>query len=269
MDRIKVKIVTLGLLHLPSGLRKIKETPSKVFEIVGEIESYPLSANADLTSWGHSDKSINSLVPVFDNVDFTVIVTFTPLQDSYYTRHLGASRTVFSLWEISEILSSKNIPLENAVLRSLYQYSLIYKKLAQEKNPDQIPDTSYLHDETRGCLFDMNGLKINISASCATPRICSHCKTKLLTDRISEQFLESVTSELVKIKKPLYFRITELVKIHPILALFISSFFAIFLGILGSILASIIYDRFISPDFICHQVSISSTLIGKIYYILS
>jgi hypothetical protein len=136
-----------------------------------------------------------------------------------------------SLDETADILRDVNLPLENFIIRSLYELCSAYLEHGR-----QIPESVYAiaHDETRSCLFDMNANKADIVFSTAKPMICDSCKARIMRSQISKEFLLGVEKELKLIRKPLYYRLVDLIKTHPIWALFITSMGAIILNILSN-----------------------------------
>jgi len=160
---------------------------------------------------------------------------------NWYSRRIGNNRAVFTFHEIKEYLKQENIPLENAVLRVLYAYTLLFIR-SGNKIPDYTEATSYTHDETRGCLYDMNGVKSDIVESCVTPIVCSECQERMKNQHVSNNAISAVQNEIKKIRKTAYFRALDFVKQKPITSLAISSLFALVIGTMGSVLASYIYE---------------------------
>lgn len=150
---------------------------------------------------------------------------------------LSSNRVVFSFHEIKEILRFSNIPLENVIYRLLYAYTLLYKR-----SGDRIPETAdyanFTHDETRGCVFDMNGIKTDVVYSCHNPIICTDCVERLRREKVSDETISQCQSEIKKIRKTLFYRITDFVKQHPLWSLAISMATAIILNVI----ASYVYD---------------------------
>jgi hypothetical protein len=89
----------------------------------------------------------------------------------------------------------------------------------------------------------MNGIKSDLVESCNKPVVCVECEERLRNERVSTQTIKTVQSEIRKIRKHLYYRALDFVKAKPLVALTISSTFAILLGITGSLIASYIYDN--------------------------
>lgn len=241
MSKVKIKLISIG--HLPLGFdpKKIKNSSSSLFEVIGKIDNHELRCNSDGFDWEFSDDLVREQMPKLNGADFMIAIVNVPLEDSWYSRRLGNNQVVFTFYEIKEILQSANIPLENVIYRLLNAYTFAYKR-----NENKIPEfhemADFTHDETRGCIFDMNGIKSDLVASCHNPIICSECKEKLRRDRVSNDDIESAEKDIKKIRKDLYFRILEKVKRHPIWTLVLSSLFAFLLGVAGSITGSYVFE---------------------------
>ncbi|MFJ4392439.1 hypothetical protein [Pseudomonas soli] len=241
MSAVKISISTVG--HMPAGLnvKKIKDWSSSVFEICGEIENYSLSCQSDGHNWEFSDAILEKALPQKINTDFSVLIVNVPIQENWYARRLSSNRVVFSLYQIKDILSLANIPLENSIFRLLYGYTLLYRR-----NGNRIPlnseNTNHTHHETRGCLYDMNGIKSDIIHSCHKPIICTSCIEKISQQKVSTDTIKKCQAEIQKIQKILFYRIADFIKQHPLRSLAFSVFAAVFLGIIGSLSASFIYD---------------------------
>ena len=241
MDKTKITVATIG--HMPPEFKKEKITKwsSDIFEITDDIESYMLSKDSDGPGWEFTDDNLGEILPDNFQGEFLVAIVNVPLEDNWYTRRLHKNRLVFTFYEIKEILYHSNIPLENIIYRLLYTYTLLYKR-SGNKIPMTGEHTNFAHDETRGCLFDMNGIKTDIVYSCHQPIICSHCTEKLKQEKVSIEVISKIKKEIAKIKKPLFYRLEEFVKKHPIGSLIISAITAVVFGAIGSFIATVIYD---------------------------
>ncbi|MGY3858955.1 hypothetical protein [Aeromonas intestinalis] len=241
MSKVKIKLVSIG--HLPLGLqpKKIRNWSSKTFEVVEDIDNYSLRCDSDGFDWEFSDSALKEQLPNQFNADFMIAIVNVPIEDNWYSRRLGNNQVVFTFHQVSDILEHYNIPLENVIYRLLYAYTLLYRR-AGNRIPDFGEAASFTHDETRGCLFDMNGIKTDLIASCHKPQICDECQERLKQERVSKSDIESTQSDIKRIKKYLYYRIITHVKKHPIAALVLSSVFALALGITGSVIGSFVYE---------------------------
>jgi hypothetical protein len=146
--------------------------------------------------------------------------------------------------EITELLESGNIPLENFIFKVIYSASLVYKRYGN-RIPEMFEMTNFTHDETRGCLFDMNGIKTDIIYSTNQPEICPSCILDLANSKVPKNLIDKIQKEIKGIQKELYYKITDFIKRYPIGAIFISSSTAIILGFIGSILASYIWEKWL------------------------
>ncbi len=241
MPKLKIKIVSIG--HLPTNFdkSKIEKWNSALFAIQGKIESYTLNNNSDGPNWEFLDETLLNEIPNNFDGDFIIALVNVPLELNWYSRRLGENKIVFTFHEINEILQFSNIPIENIIYRILYAYSLVYK-CHNNQIPDDSEISNFTHDETRGCLFDMNGLKTDVVNSCHNPIICPDCIDRLNKGKISKESISKTQQEISKIKKTLFYRISDFVKEYPIWVLIISSLSAIFLGAIGSTIGSYIYD---------------------------
>lgn len=241
MDKVKIRLVTIGHLPLHINIDQISTWKSEVFELIGEIENFALRCDSDSDGWVFSDALLKEQLPAHTGADFLIAIVNVQIEDNWYSRRLGGNQIVFTFNQIRDFLSWNSIPLENAILRVLYAYTLLYRR-SGNKIPGFNEAPSFTHDETRGCLFDMNGIKSDLIESCDKPVVCVECEERLRNERVSTQTIKTVQKEIRKIRKRLYYRAFDFVKTKPIAALAISSTFAITLGITGSIIASYIYD---------------------------
>ncbi|EPA8175192.1 hypothetical protein ACRRRN_003218 [Yersinia enterocolitica] len=242
MDKLKIKIVIIG--HLPASFNKQKllRFDSSLFQLDDNIDAYDLNDNSDC-GWMFSDKLMLKNFPTVTGCDFIFAIATVPLQFDWYSRPLAERAVVCTLHEVAGLLKENNIPLENMVLRVINAYALAYVKSDNKiPNPEHFLD--FAHVETRGCLFDMTAYKADIVESCARPIICDKCTRDFIDGKVPRNIISSVKKDISKIKKNLYYRMVDYVKIHPVISMFLSGFFVVTLGVLGSLIASYLYDFF-------------------------
>lgn len=241
MEKVRIKLITIGHLPLHLNLKRVSGWKSAAFQLVGDVEHFALRCDSDSEGWEFSDELIKAQLPETHGADFLLAIVNVPIQDNWYSRRLGENKIVFTFSQIKDFLTCENIPLENAIFRVLYAYTLVYR-LSGNKIPGFDEVLGFTHDETRGCLFDINGIKSELIESCDEPVVCGECEERLRKGRISTDTIKTVQKEIRKIRKSLYFRALDFVKSHPLSALAISSAFAIMLGVTGSLIASFVYD---------------------------
>lgn len=241
MPKTRVTVATVG--HMPADFhrQKIKEWDSSVFEIADEIESYSLTCDSDGLEWEFTDDALEDILPKKFNGDFLIAIVNVPIELNWYSRRLSENRVVFSFHEIKEILRFSHIPLENVICRLLYAYTLLYKR-SGNRIPENTENTNFTHDETRGCLFDMNGIKTDVIYSCHNPVVCPDCVERLRREKVTDETIAKCQSEIRRIRKALFYRISDFIKQHPLWSLAISAATAIILGALGSVLGSYVYE---------------------------
>lgn len=241
MPKVRIKLITIGHLPVHLNVMVVSAWNSGLFELVGEVENYALRCDSDSDDWVFSDSLLKAQLPLHTGADFLVAIVNVPIENNWYSRRLGGNQIVFTFSQIRDYLAWENIPLENAVLRVLYAYALLFSR-AGNRIPEMGEAPGFTHDETRGCLFDMNGIKSDLIESCNKPVVCGECQERLRNERVSDQMIKTVQKEIGRIQKPLYYRAFDFVKAKPVAALLISSTFAIMLGVTGSLIASYIYD---------------------------
>lgn len=241
---IKVKLVTVGNIPVNFNKRKMEKWKTKIFEFDGSIENYTLPINSEGSNWEFTDESLRSVITSSNHCDFTLAVVNVPLEYNYYARRIDDNISVITFFEIKEILEEKNIPLENIILNIIYAYCLVYLRY-KGKIPIQASTSDFTHDETRGCLFDMTGVKAEIVYSCHDPIICSECLESLKRSGVSIDKLTVIQKEIRMIKKDKFYIIADFIKKHPLISILLSSILAILLGAVGSIIASILYEKYL------------------------
>jgi len=241
MAKIKISVATIG--HMPAEFdkRKIINWKSDIFSIEGQIESFSLTKDSDGYGWEFSDSSLEEVLPESFEGDFLVAIVNVPLELNWFSRRFSNNRIVLTFHEIKEILTQSNVPLENVVYRLLYAYTFLFKR-SGGKIPLNEEATNFTHDETRGCLFDMNGIKTDIIYSCHNPIICSDCIERLKHEKLSNEVISRAQKEIRNIKKPLFYRMISFIRKHPVWSLAISAVSAIVLGAIGSYIASLIFS---------------------------
>jgi hypothetical protein len=243
MSKLKIKLVFLGHQLYSLNTDRILSWKSDLFEIVKPIDSYTITENADGPDWHFTDDNILEQLPKTFDGDFLIAVTNVPIENNYYVRRFKGNKLCLTYFEMKGILESDNIPLENLILRAMYSASLVFKRYGN-RIPLMSEHLNYTHDETRGCLFDMNGIKTEIVHSTNKPRICDSCVQALTTARVEKNLIDKIQTELKKIKKETYYRVVDFIKVYPIWTLLISSVTAIILGTIGSLIASWIWEKF-------------------------
>jgi hypothetical protein len=237
----RIKLAVLGRLPPEFDPADLIDWSSTTFEIDPRIDSYELNEDAQGPDWEFTDRQLEKYLSNNLDGDFMVILLSVKLQDNWYVRRLSKNRILFTFYDIDQILRFHRIPLKNVALRVLYAASLIYRRYGNRIPPATEP-TSYAHDETRGCLFDINSSKIDIVRSCHEPILCEYCISQLKSAQVSNEVLRAVQSEIKKIRKPLFERMSEFVQTHPIWSIVVSVLTALIIGVLASIAAAFIYD---------------------------
>lgn len=98
----------------------------------------------------------------------------------------------------------------------------------------------FIHSDTRGCLFDLNGDKSDILYNTEQPIICEECKGKFKHKQAQYGIIRTLEKELKKIQKPFILRAERWIKKYPLLSVIISMLTAITLNVVANLLYEIL-----------------------------
>jgi len=237
-----ISIVQLGFLIRQVNLRKLERWMSKLFSIgtVNEISYMPESGCSD--DWQYlTDENVSANVKHESNSDITIAITEYRLEGNFYMRRVNNNVVTISLFEVGDILQYYHIPLEYFILKNIYEIVTIlhiYDRLPTTR--EEIPDI--IHDETRGCLFDMHGIKTDIIYFfTGRHSLCSQCEAYLVKKQLPKDFLKDLVCELRKIRKPAFYKIYDFVKCHPIWSIIIVVISQLVIGLLAGLLANYLF----------------------------
>ena len=128
MEKVKVKLITLGHLPIELDKRKVEKYKSDIFEITRNIEQYNLNSDSNGENCEFSDEIMRNEVPKIENGNILIAIVNVPLELDWYTRRVRENVIVFTFHEIKEYLLFNNIPLENVIYRLIYAYSIVYTR---------------------------------------------------------------------------------------------------------------------------------------------
>jgi hypothetical protein len=241
MSKTRIQLAVLGRPPPDFSVQELLAWESSVFEISPDIGSYELNEDAEGADWEYTDDQLEKYLSNKIKGDFLVILVSVKLQFNWYVRRLTKNRVLLTFYELDQILRFHRIPLKNVALRALYVATLIFQRYGHRIPPASEP-TNYAHDETRGCLFDMNASKSDVVRSCHEPIICDYCIAQLKQAQLSNELIRTVQSEIRKIRKPLFHQLAEFVQLHPVWSLMISLATALLVGVLSSVLGAALYS---------------------------
>ena len=234
---MKIQLIKIGQIRARIDYSSIENWESKFFEIGVTTEVSQIKVDHFSDDYEFPNAKLEGILKHNPQCDLTVGIIDQPIEGNYYMHRLDDHTAVVSLHEIKDILLLENIPIENFILRCIYEMVVFFYEGA-----GAIGDKVYKlpHHETRGCLFDMNVFKSDIVFSSIRPTICSACEARLNTKPLPPKFIQTIKSEIKRLDKTLYYRMTDFTKSHPLLSILITAIFAVILNLI----ANVIYDLF-------------------------
>lgn len=234
MNRISIKIVELGNIKEKIDKKKLEKYKSEFFKIeqFEKIEILP----PQLTNKNTLDivYSKNEIAEIFKGIKFDGVIVGVMnyrFEDNFYMHRISQNAMVISLYGIKEILTPANIELENFIIRCIYEAICFYRAWGNLVSDEVY---QFVHPDTRGCLFDLNGDRVDIIYNTEKPIICDKCKGRLREKALSEGFLERFCNELKRIDKPFLMKVELFIRKYPLLSFIIAIFVSIFINILSS-----------------------------------
>lgn len=238
MEKIKIRIGIIGHMPIKINQRQIIRWKSELFEVVKVDEYKSFSKRSNTRGWGYTDSLLNRELPKRKSEDIFIGITNIRIKNNYISRRLEDNRVIVSLSGIHKDIRNNNIPIENLILRVIYSYALDF---CMEQNMQvQKGRLELLHDETRGCIFDMAGDKSDVIYSLNKPQLCTDCIKHLEDSKVPKNTIATVNKELKKIKKRQYYVIKSWFKHRPI----ISTITTIAKSAMIRMFASYLYDLF-------------------------
>jgi hypothetical protein len=229
-----IKICKIGYFNHSVDINKLREWESNYFKILSTDTVASIDVDHFLEGYIYPNNKITTDIGEDEsNVDIKIAIIDQPLEGNFYMHRLDSKKAVISIFPVVSILRYENIPLENYLLRCIYEIVVFcYEGFGSiDKNVYLIP-----HHETRRCIFDMNVFIDRVIFSSLNPTICSECKSRLEKKSLPENFVFNIEKELKKIKQPMYYRIEKRIKENPFFYLFLTAFFALLLNILANII---------------------------------
>ncbi len=234
MNKTQIKIVIIGHLRHSLDFKKIKQNKSSFFEIcqIETINNIPSSENdngyLDIT---YSRKETENIL---NNVNFEGIVLGIMnyrFDDNFYMHRSGDNKLCLSIADIDILLLNNGISLENFILKNIYEI-VVFKNALNDLTSDDI--YNLIHQDTRMCLFDMNGDKYDVVYNTEKPIICDECKTFLNKKSLPENFIKTLEKELKKIKKPLLCTVEIFIKKYPLLSILLTVLSTIIINLISN-----------------------------------
>lgn len=231
-----ITLIKLGHVGHLVNLEKIKKWKSDIFEVteIQCVEHLPESkVNDGFLDQKFTIQELKKIISCPNNSDIAVAIIPYRFIDNFYMHRISNNCVVISLYAIPEILEIAKISTENFILKQIYEICSI-KYLV--KDISSIDVYKFVHRDTRGCIFDMNGNREDILYNTEKPIICESCKDTFKKKQINSTTISTLEKELKKIKKPLILRVERKIKKYPLAAIIISGLIAISLNLIANLI---------------------------------
>ena len=233
MKKTTITIIKVGYTDRLLNLKKIKKWKSDIFEIFDPVEIQSLKLPLeDQVSDGYLDiKFTRESMEKFilssgGNLnltsDFVVPITSYRFTDNFFMHRITNNIVSISIYGISKILEREKIPLENFIIKQLYEICAL-KRIFTDISYKNKETYSIYHKDTRGCLFDLNGDRTDIIYNTEKPILCNSCKTKFDEKGMPKGQISILEKELKRLQKPFIVKVEKHIRRHPLLSIVISA----------------------------------------------
>jgi len=230
-----IKLIIIGHSDRVVDFDVIRKYKSKFFKFIDieRISSLPDPQKND----GYLDivYSKQEIVHLLQKVQFDglcIAVMNYRYDDNFYMHRIDSNKVCISVTGIEEILFQKDISVENFIIKNIYEVAIFYKILKNLTDNSEV--YNFIHNDTRGCLFDMNGDKNDIIYNTENPIICDECKGKINKKSIPKDLLNDIEKELKKINKPILKRIELFIKKYPLFSVLITFIFSTLINLFSN-----------------------------------
>jgi hypothetical protein len=229
-----IKLIIIGHSDKAVDFNVILKHKSKFFKYleIEHINNIPKPIKDDgYLDIVYSSTEISTLLKdiKFDGLCFSVMNY--RFDDNFYLHRVGNNKVCLSIFDIENILSKKEISIENFIIKNTYEMFLFYI-IFNNLISDEV--YSFVHDDTRGCLFDLNGDKKDIIYNTEQPIICPECKGKIHHKTIPKNLLEGIEKELQKIEKPFLKKAEIFIKKYPLVSILLTFVFSTFINLISN-----------------------------------
>lgn len=238
---VKIKLIIIGHSDKVVNFDLIKKYKSKFFNFsdIERINNLPNPQKND----GYLDIKYTKveIQTVMNDIEFDglcIAIMNYGFDDNFYMHRVGNNKVCISIFELENILSEKKISIENFIIKNIYEIFIFYRIIKNLTNNKEVYE--FVHSDTRGCLFDLNGDTRDIVYNTEKPIICDECKGKISKKSIPKNFLEDIQGELLKIDKPFIKKIENFISKYPLFSVLVTFLFSTFINLFSNWLWEII-----------------------------
>lgn len=218
MGKQKIKIIELGNLRKPLNRKWLGKHKSNLFEITeySQREFLPRpSGNYGTLDVVYSKNEITILLKDEKYDGIIVGIMNYGYDDNFYMHRIGDNSMVVSIYGLRKILADEEICVENFILKNIYEAVAFYNIFGGLTN-----DGVYgmVHQDTRGCLFDLNGDRQDVIYNTEKAIVCEECKGRLKSSSLPDGFVHLLERGLTQIDKPLIKRVEVFIRRYPLVS---------------------------------------------------
>jgi hypothetical protein len=241
MNKTKITLVILGNLRQNLDFKKLKRFRSKYFMIadIEKITDLPEPFKDDgYLDVTYSRDDVIEIMNRTNNSELILGLINYRFTDNFYLHRTCSNKACLSIADIDVLLQSRNISIENFILKNIYEIVTFKYSLGTLVDNESI--YKFLHRDTRGCLFDMNGDKYDVIYNTEKPKICDACRASFNGTSLPEKYISNLEKELKRLKRPLILRIELFIKKYPLFSILLTFLSTVLINIVSNIIWEIV-----------------------------
>lgn len=192
--------------------------------------------NPDLESYGYSDLVFKEILrPHQSHYDRFVVLTSVPIEDNFFTRDIDRRIVLCTTHQADQFIG-----LAGRSTEEYFALSICPELLSTEfqENSGRYW-TELFHQDLRGCLFDFQGVKSQITAYLTKVSMCDQCRARLSDANVDQRAIRYAETLLSKIRRPSFQKAMKLSVLSPFIGFFYGG---VVIGFLVNILSSLVFN---------------------------
>ena len=85
MEKIKIKLVTVGYLPFKLNFNRMLKWKSEIFQINYQKDEYRFVNKSNTFNWGYTDDILEKELPDSFDEDILIGITYVPLEGNFYS----------------------------------------------------------------------------------------------------------------------------------------------------------------------------------------
>lgn len=189
----------------------------------------------DIQGYGYSDAAFARILkPHLTNYDLVVVLTSVPIEENFFTRDIHRRVVLCTTYQAEQF-----IEITGRTTEEYFALSVCPELISTEfQEHTGRPWSDLFHQDLRGCLFDFQGIKSQISAYLTKVSMCDQCRALLSKANVDRRVISFAETLLAKIRRPTIRKALRFSVMSPFIGFFYGG---VIIGFLVNVLSSLAF----------------------------